>query len=189
MSTLLANGTCRPCGARVHVAPLPSDGRRIRINLRPVKRGALTVDVKGDARFVGPVEAAGLLTYEPHAFTCKARPKEAPSNRLTPSLLDEDEAFAAKTEGMTRAEMAADEAWRDRAVLTVRDLALSLDEFTSDDVWGSGLEKPREPRVLGSVMEEAAKRGWIRRTGRSVPSAQVSRHNAPVAVWASLLRT
>lgn len=75
MSTLLANGTCRACGKAVHLAVLVGDGRRIRINLRPVSRGALAFDASGNARWIGLVEAKGELLYQPHAFTCKVRDK------------------------------------------------------------------------------------------------------------------
>jgi len=73
--------------------------------------------------------------------------------------------------------------WMDEAEDVVLHVARALHVFTSDDVWAAGLEKPREPRALGAVMMSLSNRGLIRKTGRYVRSAQVSRHNAPIAEW------
>ena len=90
---------------------------------------------------------------------------------------------ARKEGGMARAEVGAGFEWSAEARSTVLDVARGRPEFTADDVWATGLPKPREPRALGAVMNALARAGLIVATGRYIKTAQASRNRAPIAVW------
>lgn len=93
----------------------------------------------------------------------------------------------ARDEGMERAEAHADLAWQRKALAAVMRVCLAKPSFICDDIWEAGLERPKEPRALGAVMGQAVKKGICERTGEYRPSAQVSCHNNPRAVWRSRL--
>lgn len=70
----------------------------------------------------------------------------------------------------------------------IKMLSVNKREFTSDDVWayivkGSGVE----PRAMGPAFMRAAKKGYIRKTGRTVPSTRPVCHAGPKTVWRSCL--
>ncbi len=77
-------------------------------------------------------------------------------------------------------------AWKDKAWLVVQQLAAKKTPFTPDDVWETGLERPREPRALGPVMMRAVKQKLIEPTGEWVNSRQASQHATPIRVWIGL---
>ena len=81
-----------------------------------------------------------------------------------------------------------DPAWIERAWTLVELLAQTGREFTPDDVWAAGLDRPQEPRALGPVMMRAAKAGLIVPTGRWVQSRQASQHATPVREWKGATR-
>lgn len=97
--------------------------------------------------------------------------------------LDPQAATEARDEALERVEAAADEAWKQKAYDTVLSLKVQKAEFICDDIWATGLEKPREARALGPVMLRLARKGIIQKTGRSVKTAQVTQHATDVAVW------
>lgn len=103
---------------------------------------------------------------------------------VQPSLLD---ALAARDNALARVEAAAPKGWNERALDAVYALADRYDTFTSEHVWGSGLEKPPEPRALGPVLKKAVTYGWCV-PGEYVKSGMHSRHLAPVRKYHSLLR-
>lgn len=76
-----------------------------------------------------------------------------------------------------------DRSWLWEARATVLDVAGKLDSFSADDVWATGLAKPREPRALGYVMRELARSGFIEMTGDYHRTNQALRHRAPVMLW------
>lgn len=78
---------------------------------------------------------------------------------------------------------AADRSWLWDARAAVLDAASKHEAFSADDVWASGLPKPREPRALGYVMRELARAGFIEMTGDYHRTAQALRHRAPVMLW------
>lgn len=95
-------------------------------------------------------------------------------------------AAAARDEGMTRADVAADSRWKTEALSAIYRTAQSRPEFISDDVWLlSGLHEPKEARALGPLFREAARRGWIVKTDRTRPSVRSNLSGKPV--WRSLL--
>ena len=81
-------------------------------------------------------------------------------------------------------------AWRTRVLGVVRVLARSQKEMTSDDVWRRLVDLRLgevEPRLLGPVLCDAQRLGWIKKTDRVRPSVRRACHRRPVAVWSSLI--
>lgn len=97
--------------------------------------------------------------------------------------LDLPAAVEARDEALDRVEKGVTDAWKEEARNIVLRKYWRDGEFTSDDIWAAGLEKPAEPRALGTVLMKLAKEGLIEKTGRYIKTAQVSRHAAPIAVW------
>ena len=97
----------------------------------------------------------------------------------------------AKREGMERAADGA-QSWLAEARPVLRDIAASVDSFTTDRLeWElnrRGIEPPEEPRAYGALMRDAARSGWIEKTDRVVPSVIARNHRRPKAVWRSALR-
>ncbi|MEE4717850.1 hypothetical protein V2K69_17615 [Pseudomonas alliivorans] len=79
----------------------------------------------------------------------------------------------------------ADKAWSDEAYEIVIKVAKDKKEFTSDDIWAAGLQKPEEARALGGVMRKARIRGVIEKTGRSQCTTQPESHGADINIWMS----
>ena len=73
--------------------------------------------------------------------------------------------------------------WVTKAKTVVQHLAASGREFTPDDIWTAGLERPREARALGPVMMWAVRTKVIEPTGAWRNSTQKSQHATPVRVW------
>lgn len=101
-------------------------------------------------------------------------------------LVIHDLARREQAAAIKRAEQAADEEWRYRALDALYHLALGNSEVIANDLW-QHVEKPREPRATGALMKQAAKRGWIAPTDRFVTVPSITRHAAPVRVWRSLI--
>lgn len=57
------------------------------------------------------------------------------------------------------------EIWEKKAHDTVVEVAKANEEFTPDDIWDAGLEKPMEARWLGPVMNSAKRNGYIEKLG------------------------
>lgn len=77
------------------------------------------------------------------------------------------------------------QAWAKAAYGVVVKVATSYEEFTPDDIWATGLEKPLEARALGGVMRRAKAEGLIEKTGRVRPTAQPESHSTDVTIWKS----
>ncbi|CED58364.1 putative uncharacterized protein [Moritella viscosa] len=75
--------------------------------------------------------------------------------------------------------------WRNKAHAVVVRVAESNNEFTPDDIWDTGLEKPEEARWLGPVMNAARRQGIIEKTGRVQPTRQKESHGCDVTIWKS----
>jgi hypothetical protein len=84
----------------------------------------------------------------------------------------------------------AHEIWLEIAESIIHWLAITKQEFTTDQVW-SRLERrgeegiPREPRALGALMTRAKRQGVIRPTDRTVLSCRPQCHCRPIRVWRS----
>lgn len=92
-----------------------------------------------------------------------------------------------KVKGMFNAESNADPEWRVRAARAIIKVAKEKELFSTDDVWLTGLDKPREPRALGPEIASAQAAGIIEATNIYKLTAQASRHRAPVRYWKSLI--
>ncbi|MCF5844234.1 hypothetical protein [Aeromonas veronii] len=77
------------------------------------------------------------------------------------------------------------ETWERKAHDTVVEVAKANEEFTPDDIWDAGLEKPMEARWLGPVMNSAKRNGYIEKTGRVQPTRQKESHGCDVTIWRS----
>lgn len=97
------------------------------------------------------------------------------------TLFDAEEA---RDQAVARVEAHAPEGWSERAQDTVRLIAVSRFDFTTDHVWEAlGEDRPPEPRALGAVMKKMAHEGTIRATGEYRKSHRMDCHARPVAVW------
>lgn len=83
----------------------------------------------------------------------------------------------------------ADNDWAELAYGAVLQVAKTHPEFTPDDIWATGLQKPGEARALGGVMRRAHREGLIEKTGRVQPTTQPESHGTDVTVWRSLIYT
>jgi hypothetical protein len=79
--------------------------------------------------------------------------------------------------------------WLTAAHHTVAQLAAQHHEFTTDDMWQAlaHIDAPHEPRAMGAVMVEAARRGLITKTDRVTNSRRTQCHARPIAIWKSNL--
>jgi hypothetical protein len=104
---------------------------------------------------------------------------------------ESEHAELARNASIEQVESNADYKWLAGAQETVRELALSHPEFTTDLVWAAmeaaGWNPPRERRAMGAVMAGAARRKLVVKTDRVRNSVRVECHARPVAVWRSLL--
>lgn len=80
-----------------------------------------------------------------------------------------------------------DSDWAELAYAAVRQVAERHPEFTPDEIWATGLQKPNEARALGGVMRRARQDGLIEKTGRVQPTTQPESHSTDVTVWRSLI--
>lgn len=95
----------------------------------------------------------------------------------------------AGVEAAERAYDNADPEWKAHAKIVVAKCALTMKEFTSDDVWDAGLPRTRENRALGPIMARAARRGVIRDTGRVRRGRKLNHHGDVARVWESMIYT
>lgn len=89
-----------------------------------------------------------------------------------------------------QAEENADTEWQKLAWQTLKTVAESRPEFTTDQLWAI-LDtypniKTHEPRAMGGIMRRAIKHGWVQKTGRYVETNRPIAHKKPIAVWKSL---
>ena len=93
-----------------------------------------------------------------------------------------------KESGMRQAIDFAKLPWKDRFDLTIRRLADSGYPFTSEDVTAAaglprGFIQGNRNNAVGAMMNAAARRGTIRKTGKRVPSRRPTSHGAELAQW------
>ena len=153
--------------------------------------GALSGAAKADAEVLAtecpasPVSSVlhlGRLTQE-GSIALSRQLLGVPVTPTLPPLAEAELGAVLRDEGMAAAAAGAGPEWIARAEETVRRVARQAEEFTSDDVWDAGLEKPAEPRALGPVMLRLAREAVIVPTGEWRASRYSSRHIAPIRVW------
>lgn len=97
-----------------------------------------------------------------------------------------------KEEAIERSMGNANERWKTAALDTIVEIAQKTPSLTSDDVLAvlDRLDvKTHDTRALGGIFVQAARLGWIRKTGAYVPSKRPACHSRPILVWESLLRS
>ena len=103
-----------------------------------------------------------------------------------PGAAERDAAISRTTESNDR--------WLAEVASTIHVLALSADEFTTDDVWRllelRGVKPPPgwDPRAMGAAMQRSGSEGLIRPMERWIPTVRPVAHRSPKRVWRSLLR-
>lgn len=116
-----------------------------------------------------------------------AKPNKVPVNN---NLTIFDQAEQLKQHGMEAAYQYANVDWKKIAGDAVRECALKLPEFTSDDVWtiinAKGITTS-ENRAMGTVMQAASRSGMLKKTGNYISSTKKSQHKQPIALWQSLI--
>lgn len=112
---------------------------------------------------------------------------QIPAQQIT---LDEYAARTARERAVAQVLQHAAPAWKEYVLATVKRVAETHREFTTDAVLDALTDAPvwtHELRALGPVMSAAARAGYIRPTDRLQNSHSVSRHKAPKRVWESLV--
>jgi hypothetical protein len=104
---------------------------------------------------------------------------EIPAPKAQPRVHPADRAAAAR---------AADSVWMEGAVEAIARLAATLETLTGDDVWAELQMPPREPRMIGNVLNRARGLGLIEPTDEHRPSERRNNnHSRPIRVWRSLI--
>lgn len=92
-----------------------------------------------------------------------------------------------RDEGMTRAERNADEAWKSLAWEWINRYLRSHATLFCDDLWASGLPRPRNARALGPIISRAVRENLMVESGNFRRS--VASNLSPKPVWRSLIYT
>lgn len=95
-------------------------------------------------------------------------------------------ARVARDEAIAQADAHALEEWKEQAYEAIEQIARKQPTVIANDLW-SYVDRPREPRASGSVMQWAKKQGFIELTEKYCPVPSRMSHAAPVRVWRSLL--
>lgn len=103
------------------------------------------------------------------------------------SILDARESRRQRDLAIARVDRGTDAEWKEAATSVVYHLCRTMPVFTPDDIWATGLPKPREPRALGPIMLRAARERWCQKTGRYVASKAPTQHQNVIAEWESLI--
>lgn len=102
-----------------------------------------------------------------------------------------DDAKAARDEGMAKVETPMAQPWMALATIALHRTACRFEMLTTDDVWdelrAQGIDGPSEPRALGPVMMRGARQGWVTATREVRLSKRVIAHAGPKRLWASNL--
>ena len=84
--------------------------------------------------------------------------------------------------GTGRADLNADDLWKEQADAAIDQLAATGEPFTADDVRDLGVPDPASPKAWGARFLAASRQGRITRVGY-VPSRRPSVHAHPIAQW------
>ena len=103
-----------------------------------------------------------------------------------PIKFDARQARLNRDRAMLLASQGKDE-WNIAAKWVLYDVALRVQEFTTDALWRAGLEEcPNgSNRALGPVMLAASRAGIISSTDRTKPTDKAHSHAQPIRVWRS----
>ncbi len=103
-------------------------------------------------------------------------------------LFNKAQADYYRDEALDRVERNAPDYWKTLAWAAIEKVAKTHKEFTVDDVKMAlaDASPPPEPKALGSLMRQAATKGWMVKTG-VVNSTSVTHHSGYVTHWKSLI--
>lgn len=83
----------------------------------------------------------------------------------------------------------SDSAWKHAAMEAVRQVCMTHEWFTTDEVWAvldrQGWDRPATPATMGPIMRWAATNGLVENTNTFRESKQITNHRK-VTVWRSL---
>lgn len=104
------------------------------------------------------------------------------------NLLDIIASEEAKRQAIARVERNMEPEWAELVELAIKMVMSRQQEFTTDDVWEEleDVEPPHERRAMGAAMLRFARKGLIRATDRTKPSARAVCHANPKRVWVVL---
>lgn len=137
-----------------------------------------------------PIEAmwwdpTGLGWCEVHLPRDERRKLEAIRAR---ARTDYDQAVERREAALAAVEDAADPGWLERAYDALVGYLRSHGELFVDDFWSeTGLDRPREARALGAVIQRAAREGLMEKSGEFRKS--VASNLASKPVWTSRIYT
>lgn len=89
-----------------------------------------------------------------------------------------------KSKGMAKAEQSLDPDWAIEAESALGQIILSQKYYTVDDIWNTGLSKPKMLSHIGIIMQRAAKENVARKVGTGIMSTRGNHKD--IAVWESL---
>ena len=103
-------------------------------------------------------------------------------------LFDRAKAIKKRDEAIDAVQSGASD-WVESAIAVVRDISTAAAEFTTDrveyELARRDIPDPPEKRAMGAVMRIAARRGYVTKTDRTVPSVMPRNHRRPKAIWHS----
>lgn len=77
---------------------------------------------------------------------------------------------------------------REIGLEAVRGVAMQNETFTTDEVWKQLGSVPKDRRVLGPIMIQAAKDGICEATNTTRKTTREEAHQRPLTVWKSLIK-
>lgn len=93
-------------------------------------------------------------------------------------------AQAVRDAAIGKVETGAGDAWMQAAEKAILLTARRLGQFTSDDVWATGLSRPpNDSRAMGAAMRNVQRTGRIVPTDRFITSSRSVNHCRPQRVW------
>lgn len=105
-------------------------------------------------------------------------------DQLAERAHDEWAGRKARDEGIERARRAVDHEWIASAWHLLAELIKTGRPFTTDDILDVVGDPPKgDPRVLGALIIDAARKKRIAGTGRYIPSRRASCHARPKKEW------
>ena len=92
-----------------------------------------------------------------------------------------------KEQGIEKVLTAADLKWQSDVLYIIQQLVKKNRAFTAEDVRkvaeNCGLPHPHHPNAWGGMLQTAAKRKWIKRTGNFIRSTRPDRHHGLLTEW------
>jgi hypothetical protein len=104
---------------------------------------------------------------------------------VTTSRFNLREARKKRDDAIDKVERGATDQWMRAAKWAIVEVAMTHQQFTTDEVWASGLPDASENRAMGAAIVAASRAEIIDRTNYTRESKRVSSNARPVRVWQS----